>query len=409
MRNSINKSVIASLLIVCLFGQRAVAQEDKTNLLGQINTITTAVPFLIISPDARAGGMGDGGVAVAPDANSIHWNPSKLAFVEKNIGFSVSYTPWLRNLVPDINLAYVSFYHRLKSKDQTIGASMRYFSLGNITFTDNTGAEIGQFNPNEFAFDFTYARQFSEKFSGGLTLRYIHSNLTGGFQVENNATQAGNSVAADVSGYFKTDIELGKKDAILAVGMNISNIGAKISYTDTGDNDFIPINLRLGPALTIKLNEYNDLTFMVDFNKLLVPTPPIYSDSLVNGEQLILYGKNPDVGVAEGIIQSFSDAPDGFSEELKEINIATGLEYWYDQQFAFRAGYFYEHETKGNRKYFTLGAGLKYNVFGLDFAYLIPTDQRNPLENTLRFTLTFNFDSLKKTGGGGGSDNPENY
>ena len=325
MRNSINKSVIASFLIVCLFSQGAVAQEDKTNLLGQINTITTAVPFLIISPDARAGGMGDGGVAVAPDANSIHWNPSKLAFVDKNIGFSVSYTPWLRNLVPDINLAYVSFYHRLKSKDQTIGASMRYFSLGNITFTDNTGAEIGQFNPNEFAFDFTYARQFSDKFSGGLTLRYIHSNLTGGFQVENNATQAGNSVAADVSGYFKTDVELGSKDAILAVGMNISNIGAKISYTDTGDNDFIPINLRLGPALTIKLNEYNDLTFMVDFNKLLVPTPPIYSDSLVNGEQLILYGKNPDVGVAEGIIQSFSDAPDGFSEELKEINIATGL------------------------------------------------------------------------------------
>jgi hypothetical protein len=409
MRYLINKSVIASFLIACLFIQKAFAQEDKTNLLGQINTITTAVPFLIISPDARAGGMGDGGVAVSPDANSIHWNPSKLAFVEKNIGFSVSYTPWLRNLVPDINLAYVSFFHRLKSKDQTIGASMRYFSLGNITFTDNTGAEIGQFNPNEFAFDFTYARQFSDNFSGGLTLRYIHSNLTGGFQVENNATQAGNSVAADVSGYYKTDIEIGKKDAVLAVGMNISNIGAKISYTDTGDNDFIPINLRLGPALTIKLNEYNDLTFMVDFNKLLVPTPPIYSDSLVNGEQLILYGKNPDVGVAEGMIQSFSDAPDGFSEELKEINIATGLEYWYDQQFAFRAGYFYEHETKGNRKYFTLGAGLKYNVFGLDFAYLIPTDQRNPLENTLRFSLTFNFDSLKKTGGGKGSDNPENY
>jgi Type IX secretion system protein PorV len=399
MRNRINKSLIASLLIVSLFGGKTFAQEDKTNLLGQINTITTAVPFLIISPDARAGGMGDGGVATSPDANSIHWNPAKLAFVEKNLGFSISYTPWLRNLVPDINLAYVSFYKKLKSKDQTIGASMRYFSLGNITFTDNTGAEIGQFNPNEFAFDVVYARQFSEKFSGGLSLRYIHSNLTGGFQVENNATKAGNSVAADVSGFFRTDMEIGKKDAIFAVGMNISNIGSKISYTETGDKDFIPINLRIGPALTLNLNEYNDLTFSIDFNKLLVPTPPIYSDSLDNGEQLILYGSDPDVGVAEGMIQSFSDAPGGFSEEMKEINIAAGLEYWYDQQFAFRAGYFYEHETKGNRKYFTLGAGLKYNVFGLDFAYLIPTDQRNPLENTLRFTLIFNLDSLKKAGG----------
>ncbi len=396
MKNKISKFVIASFLITSTITSSVFGQEDKTNLLGQINTITTAVPFLIISPDARAGGMGDAGVASTPDANAIHWNPAKLAFVEKKIGFSISYTPWLRNLVPDINLAYVSFYNKLKSNDQTIGASLRYFSLGNITFTDNTGAEIGQFNPNEFAFDVVYSRKLSDKFSGGIALRYIHSNLTGGFQVENNATKAGNSVAADVSGYFQTDMELGSKDAVFAVGMNISNIGSKISYTETGDKDFIPINLRLGPSLRIKLNEYNELTFLVDFNKLLVPTPPVYSDSLNNGEQLILYGKNPDVGVAQGMLQSFSDAPGGFKEELHEINIAGGLEYWYDQQFAFRAGYFYEHETKGNRKYFTLGAGLKYNVFGLDFAYLIPTDQRNPLENTLRFTLVFNFDSLKK-------------
>jgi hypothetical protein len=228
-------------------------------------------------------------------------------------------------------------------------------------------------------------------------MRYIHSNLTGGILVENNATKAGNSVAADVSATFKTDMEIAKKDAIFTVGMNISNIGAKISYTETGVKDFIPINLRLGPSMTFKLNEYNDVTILVDFNKLLVPTPPIYNpDSVINGEQQIIFGKNPDVGVAEGMVNSFSDAPDGFSEELHEINIATGLEYWYDKQFAFRAGYFYEHETKGNRKYFTLGAGLKYNVFGLDFAYLIPTDQRNPLENTLRFTILFDFNSLKK-------------
>ncbi|MBK8873010.1 MAG: type IX secretion system outer membrane channel protein PorV [Bacteroidetes bacterium] len=387
---------MAALLSLAILPGMTKAQVDQSNLLGQINTITTAVPFLIISPDARAGGMGDVGVSSSPDANAIHWNPSKLAFVDKKMGFSISYTPWLRKLVPDINLAYVSFYNKLKG-DQTIGASLRYFSLGNITFTDNTGAELGQFNPAEFAFDIAYARKLSENFSGGIALRYINSNLTGGFQVENNATKAGNSVAADISAYYQTEMEVSKKDAIFAVGVNISNIGTKISYTETGVKDFIPINLRLGPSLTLKLNEYNDLAFMIDFSKLLVPTPPIYNpDSVINGEQQILFGKNPDVSVASGIFNSFSDAPDGGKEELREINIAAGLEYWYDKQFAFRAGYFYEHETKGNRKYFTLGAGLKYNVFGLDFAYLIPTDQRNPLENTLRFSLVFDFDSLKK-------------
>ncbi len=394
MKNTFVPLVLSVISLITLPGISSA--QDQSNLLGQLNTITTAVPFLIISPDARAGGMGDAGVASDPDANSIHWNPSKLAFVDKKLGFSVSYTPWLRQLVPDINLAYVSFYTKLKG-DQTIGASLRYFSLGNITFTDNVGTEIGQYNPAEYSIDMVYARKLSEKFSGGISLRYIHSNLTGGFTVENNATKAGNSVAADVSMYYRTDLEISKKDAQLSFGLNISNIGAKISYTETGVKDFIPINLRLGPALKLNLNEYNDLTFLVDFNKLLVPTPPIYDPTnIVNGEQQILFGSSPDVGVAEGMFKSFSDAPDGFSEELKEINIATGLEYWYDNQFAFRAGYFYEHETKGNRKYFTLGAGLKYNVFGVDFAYLIPTDQRNPLENTLRFSLLFDFNSLKK-------------
>jgi len=383
---------VLSLLLLPGIGR----SQDNSNLLGQINTITTAVPFLIISPDARAGGMGDAGVASFADANSIHWNASKLAFVDKKMGFAISYTPWLRKLVPDINLAYVSFYTKLKG-DQTIGGSLRYFSLGNITFTDNTGNEIGQFNPAEYAIDLAYARKLSENLSGGIALRFIHSNLTGGILVENNATKAGNSVAADISATYRNqDIEIGGKDATFAFGLNISNIGSKISYTETGVKDFIPINLRLGPALTLKLNEYNDLTFLVDINKLLVPTPPIYSDSLANGDNIILFGKNPDVSVASGMFNSFSDAPDGFSEEMREINIAGGLEYWYDKQFAFRAGYFYEHATKGNRKYFTLGAGLKYNVFGLDFAYLIPTDQRNPLENTLRFTLLFDFNSLKK-------------
>lgn len=387
--------VLTAIVLLINLNPGISLAQDKSNLLGQLNTITTAVPFLIISPDARAGGMGDAGVASAPDANSIHWNPAKLAFVDKKLGFAVSYTPWLRKLVPDINLAYVSFYDKLKN-DQTIGASLRYFSLGDITFTDATGVEIGQFNPSEFAIDIAYARKLSENFSGGIALRYINSNLTGGFQVENNATKSGSSVAADISAYYQSEVEVFKKDAVFSMGLNISNIGSKISYTETGRKDFIPINLRIGPSLKFKLNEYNELAILVDFNKLLVPTPPIYSDSLNNGEQIILYGKDPDVSVAAGMFNSFSDAPGGFNEELKEINIATGLEYWYDQQFAFRAGYFYEHELKGNRKYFTLGAGLKYNVFGLDFAYLIPTDQRNPLENTLRFTLTFDFNSLKK-------------
>jgi hypothetical protein len=388
--------IVAAVISLFLLPGSSNAQ-DNSNLLGQINTITTAVPFLIISPDARAGGMGDAGVASYADANSIHWNPSKLAFVEKKMGFAVSYTPWLRQLVPDINLAYVAGYAKLKG-EQTIGASLRYFSLGSITFTDDVGNETGQFNPSEYAFDVAYARKLSENFSGGIALRYIHSDLTGGMPVQGISTNPGNSIAADVSAtYRNTDLEIGNKDATLAVGLNISNIGSKISYTETGTKDFIPINLRLGPALTLKLNDYNELTFLVDFNKLMVPTPPIYSDSLSNGEQQILYGSDPDVSVAEGMFKSFSDAPDGFSEEMKEINIASGFEYWYDKQFAFRAGYFYEHEDKGNRKYFTLGAGLKYNVFGLDFAYLIPTDQRNPLENTLRFTLLFDFNSLKKS------------
>src|SRR5688572_5435601 len=352
MTQKISPIVAAVILLFLLPGASNAQTNDNSNLLGQINTITTAVPFLIISPDARAGGMGDAGVASSPDANSIHWNASKLAFVDKKLGFAVSYTPWLRKLVPDINLAYVSFYNKLKN-DQTIGASLRYFSLGNITFTDNTGNEIGQFNPAEYAIDVAYARKLSENLSGGIAMRYIHSNLTGGILVENNATKAGNSVAADVSATYRDpEIEIGGKDAILAVGLNISNIGAKISYTETGVKDFIPINLRLGTALTLKLNDYNDLTFLVDFNKLLVPTPPIYSDSVADGEQLILYGQDPDVSVASGIFNSFSDAPDGFSEELREVNIAGGLEYWYDKQFAFRAGYFYEHATKGNRKYF---------------------------------------------------------
>ncbi|MFN5324403.1 MAG: type IX secretion system outer membrane channel protein PorV [Bacteroidota bacterium] len=400
MKSILSKKGFFAIVVAACFAfpiSNISAQNNQSSsLLGQLNTITTSVPFLIISPDARAGGMGDAGVASSADVNSIHWNPAKLAFMEQKMSFGVSYTPWLRKLVPDINLAYVSFGKVLKG-DQAVGASLRYFSLGDITFTDATGVEIGQFNPSEFAFDVAYSRKLSENISGGMALRYINSNLTGGVLVDNNQTKAGQSVAADISAYYTSEIEIGKKDAIFSLGMNISNIGSKISYTETGRKDFIPINLRLGPSIKFLLNEYNEIALLVDFNKLLVPTPPIYDPTQQsNGNSVIVFGENPDVSVAQGIFQSFNDAPNGGKEELQEINIASGLEYWYDKQFAFRAGYFHEHQNKGNRKYFTLGAGLKYSVFGLDFAYLIPTDQRNPLENTLRFTLVFDFNGGEK-------------
>jgi len=387
----------------------------------QINTITTAVPFLMISPDSRAGGMGDGGVAISADANAIHWNPSKLAFAERDGEFTMSYSPWLRNLVPDMSLAYLAGYKRLSNKKSAIGGSLRYFNLGSILFTDQNGSTIRDFKPAEFAVDLVFAQQFSENFSGGVAIRYINSNLTGGISVQGANTKAGQSVAADVSLFYtKPDMQVGDKDATFSFGMNVSNIGAKMSYSETAAQNFIPINLRLGPAFTLDLDKYNKLTFAFDVNKLLVPTPPVYqldeNGALIldpaTGEYVIASGKNPNVGVATGMIQSFSDAPGNVSyddngniivedgsklrEELREINIGGGLEYWYAEQFAFRTGYFWEHYTKGNRKYVTLGAGVRYNVFSLDLSFLIANTARSPLANTLRFMLGFRFDKGKK-------------
>lgn len=391
---------------------------------GVLNTITTAVPFLMISVDSRAGGMGDAGVAVSPDANSIHWNPSKLAFAENDGEFSMSYSPWLRNLVPDMSLAYLAGYKRLSNKRSAIGGSLRYFNLGSILFTDINGSTIRDFKPAEFAVDLAFAQQFGENFSGGVAIRYVNSNLTGGISVQGANSQAGQSVAADVSFFYqKKEMQLGDKEGTFAMGLNISNIGAKMSYTDAGTQDFIPINLRLGPAMTVDLDDYNSLTFAFDLNKLLVPTPPVFSPTNTidprTGRLEVISGRDPNVGVAEGIFGSFSDAPgvvlineddstfsvvEGtkWKEELREVNIGGGLEYWYAKQFAFRAGYFYEHFTKGNRQYFTLGAGLRYKTFFLDMSYLVANAQRSPLANTLRFTLGFRFDgkgAKKKTEG----------
>ena len=386
----------------------------------QLNTITTAGPFLMISPDSRAGGMGDAGVAVSPDANAIHWNPSKLVFAENEGEFRMSYSPWLRNLVPDMSMAYLAGFKRLANKRTAIGGSLRYFNLGSIQFTDINGQPIRDFKPAEFAVDLTFSQKLSNKTAGGITLRYVNSNLTGGLNVSGANTKAGQTIAADISFYYiKDDLQFGRKNGEFAFGVNVSNIGAKMSYSDAAKRDFIPINLRIGPRWTVDLDEYNSLSFNLDVNKLLVPTPPVYLlDSSGNvavddqGNFVIASGKDPDRGVAAGMFGSFSDAPGVvfyddnqnvqvesgsiLREELREINFGAGLEYWYAKQFAFRGGYFWEHFTKGNRKYVTLGAGLKYNVFSLDLSYLIANTQRSPLANTLRFTIGFNFDGKKK-------------
>ena len=356
----------------------------------QVNSVVTGVPFLLITPDARAGGMGDAGVAVQPDANALSINPSKIAFLEKPYGFALSYSPWLKSLVPDINLAYLSGFYRVNN-ESTIGGSLRYFSLGEIQFVDINQNDQGVYNPNELALDFTYARRFGETFSLGTAVRYIYSNLTAGQSVAGQDASAGNAFAVDVSGYIKKPAQFLGTRAILSAGINISNIGTKISYLSSKENkSFLPTNLKIGGASTFVIDDYNQFTFALDFNKLLVPTQPVY-----DLEGNIIAGENPDRSVPSGIFGSFSDAPGGFSEELKELNIAAGMEYWYNQQFAFRAGYFYEHPDKGNRRYFTLGAGLKYNVFHIDFAYLLANTQKSPLANTLRFTLLFNFGESK--------------
>ncbi len=363
----------------------------------QLNTITTAVPFLQITPDSRAGALGDANVALSPDANSPYSNAAKLAFVEEDMEVSLSYSPWLRALVNDMSLAYVSGYKRL-SKLQTVGVSLRYFTLGNITFTDEVGTAVRDFKPNEFSIDGSFGQKFSDKLSGGIAIRFVNSNLTGGTNVGGAESRPGRSLAADISVFYTNDkIKIGGKKSRLNLGANISNIGNKMRYTNSDKRDFIPTNLRLGTAITANFDDYNQLTWALDFNKLLVPTPPRYSP---DGETIVA-GMNPDVGTAGGIIQSFYDAPGDVDnegnlvagsvlrEELREINIGSGFEYWYDQQFAFRTGYFFEHFSKGNRQFITLGAGLRYQVMTIDISYLISTTQQNPLANTLRFSLKF--------------------
>ena len=379
------KSIIVTIFI--LLNNIALSQGVNPNTQSdgkRSNTIQTAAPFLLIAPDARSGAMGDVGVAISSDANSMHWNPAKLAFMDKPTGFSVSYTPWLRNLVPDIDLGYLSVYHRLDARN-TIGGSLRYFSYGSIQLTDDNMNDIGIYSPNEFAIDGTFARQFGEDFSLGTAIRYIRSSLSNG-QFNGQEIRPASALAADVSAYFKKGTVLLGKDAEVALGVNISNIGTKVNYSDAAEKSFLPTNMKLGGATTFNIDDLNQFTVALDFNKLLVPTSPIRDDS---GN--IISGQDPNRSVPSGIFGSFSDAPGGFSEEIKEISYSLGTEYWYNKQFAFRAGYFYESPIKGDRQYFTLGAGLRYNVFDLDIAYLLANQQKSPLAQTLRFSLMFNF------------------
>jgi len=379
------------LQTVNLFGQDEVDPDEINGriLSKEFNIINYAVPFLTIAPDSRAGAMGDVGAATSPDINSMHWNPAKYAMIEGDGGIALSYTPWLRKLVDDINLLYLSGYFRLDQR-QVFAGSLLYFSLGEIVFTSSDGYYQGQHTPNEFALDGCYSRMFSDKISGSVALRLMRSDLTGGGGFNGVDSKPGWSYAADVSMYYQTDLEIDEKESEFAFGVNISNMGSKMSYAlDNRQEEFIPTNLRLGSRLTMNLDEYNKISFALDLNKLLVTTPRYINDA----DSIDLGKGDPEASVPRSMMLSFYDAPRGFNEEMEEIMFSVGTEYWYSDQFAIRAGYFYEHENKGNRKYFTMGVGLKLNVVAMDFAYLVPTSGRqNPLANTMRFTLLFGFD-----------------
>ena len=385
-----NILIFAALFLPAAASAQSVGQGG-TNTNGSNSTqIPTAVPFLLITPDSRSGAMGEAGVALSPDVNANFWNPSKLAFLDAHDDVAVSYSPWLRNLVPDVSLAYVSYAHKLDDRN-TFGASLRYFNLGSIEETDASQNSLGVYSPNEFSIDGSFARKFGNDFSLGLSLRYIHSSLFNGTFSGNQTVKPGNAVAADVSLYYTKPMQEFGKEATFSFGTNISNIGSKMSYTDNGTKYFLPTNWKLGVANTLNLDQYNQLTFALDFNKLLVPTPPIR-----DADGNIIKGKDDNVSVPAGIFGSFTDAPNGFSEEMQEITISPGIEYWYNKLFALRAGYYYQNPNKGGLHYFTLGTGLRYDIFAFDFSYIAASQQNSPLANTLRFTLMLNFGGSNK-------------
>ncbi len=377
------KKLFFFLLFLTAFS--AVSGQGVSNqgtLIGQDTTnriITTAVPFLSISPDARAAGMGDVGAATSADANSAYWNSAKLAFIDQSYGASASYTPWLGKIINDMYIFYLSGFYKI-NREQTVAASMKYFDLGEIQFRDINAVDQGRFNPREYAFDVTYSRLLTEQFSLGGAIRYIHSNLTGALTNGNVDARPGNSVAVDLGVFYTKPMVT--KNSNLSFGAAITNLGAKISYSDENNKDFIPVNLRLGGAFKTELDPYNSLMFGLDFNKLMVPSNYTGSKS-----QTLL----------NGIFSSFTDASGGLKEEISEIIISSGMEYWYKNTFSGRLGYFLESKDKGNRKYMTAGIGLRTDKLGLDIAYLVPTNKReNALAETIRFTVHIMFKNVEK-------------
>ncbi len=378
MKSYIHRALLG---VACIMAVNAVHAQTQP-----IHVVTSAVPFLRISPDARAGGMGDLGVATSPDANSQFYNIAKYPFATNRSALALTYTPWLKDLgLTDVYLTTVAGYHKLDDQ-QSISGSLRYFSLGNIQFTDNLGNDLNTFRPRELAVDAGYARKLSDDLSLGVAIRYINSNLAGGASVNGVSYKAGNAVAGDIGLYYN---KLDDQGSGLNLGLAMTNLGSKIGYTDDATaKDFIPANLTIGGVYSKVFNEVNKVSFGVDIHKMLVPTPPSLGDSA----GLAQYRSK---GVVGSWFSSFADAPGGFGEELREFYFSVGTEYWYNDQFAFRLGYFHEDKSKGNRQYFSMGAGIRYNIFGLNFSYLIPSGtgvNRNPLSNTIRFSLVFDFE-----------------
>ena len=393
----------------------------------QLNSITTAVPFMAITPDSRAGGMGDAGTALSASSTSIYWNTSALTFAEKKSEISLSYTPWLRQLTNDIHLSYLSGYYKI-NKTHSIGGAVKFFSLGEITFTDASGNVIRDDKPSEFELAAAYAFRLSDRMSIGINGKFAYSNLTGGLTVAGVNTKPGIVGATDLSfSYNNDDARIGKTDGTYMFAATINNIGNKVSYSELSAQDFIPMNLKIGNSFKADFDKFNSVTFSLDIQRLLVPTPAYYD--LIDGEYVMLSGMSNDVGVISGMVQSFYDAPgvvakddngdyiqnsDGsyevvsgtrLKEELSEINFALGVEWWYNQILALRTGVFYENKNKGNRQYLNLGASLKYNMFGIDISYLASLNGRqSPLANTLRFTIRLDLDQNSSEGG---SNKPE--
>lgn len=392
------KKVSSKLIAMAILAGNVLYANAQTSA-SSINVVTTAVPFLRISPDARSGGMGDVGIATAPDANSAFWNRAKLPFAQSKAAIGVSYSPWLKGLgLSDVYLASLAGYFQI-SETETISSSLRYFSLGNIDFTDQNGQPLGSYRPREFGFDVGYSRKLSDRLGLGIALRYINSSLANG-NFNGQTYKAGSAVAGDISLF--SDGTGGDPNASgFNWGITLHNLGSKIAYTnDAQQKDYIPANLGIGVAYTKVFDETSKATFALDLNKLLVPTPPqLTGNTTIDSTN---FAKYRNKGVLSSWVSSFGDAPGGGGEELREVQVSLGAEYMYNNQFAFRAGYFYEAPSKGNRQYFTVGAGLNYNIYGLNFSYLIPSGggvNRNPLANTVRFSLIFNLDSESVTSG----------